>query len=183
MFPPEKPIEWISKYGSISFNQFGAEFPYGGINEEGLVVEIMTSRAEYPLPDNRPAINESQWVQYQLDNAKNIEEVISSNKDIRISKIQQNLPFLITDKKGNSAVIEFLNRKMKVYKGENLPFAVLENSTYDISLYNQKAKKQCRFNTTLNMLNNYKLNDTNISPVDYSFKILEEVALDGSWSI
>ena len=49
MFPPEKPIEWISKYGSISFNQFGAEFPYGGINEEGLVVEIMTSRAEYPF--------------------------------------------------------------------------------------------------------------------------------------
>ena len=30
---------WISKFGSITFNQNGKEFPYGGINEKGLVVE------------------------------------------------------------------------------------------------------------------------------------------------
>lgn len=35
IFPPEKPVEWISKYGSVTFNQFGAEFPFGGMNEEG----------------------------------------------------------------------------------------------------------------------------------------------------
>lgn len=41
VFPPEKPVTWTSRYGSITFNQFGKEFPFGGINEKGLVVELM----------------------------------------------------------------------------------------------------------------------------------------------
>jgi choloylglycine hydrolase len=32
-----KTISWISKYGSITFNQYGREFPTGGMNEKGLV--------------------------------------------------------------------------------------------------------------------------------------------------
>jgi len=39
--PGEKPLTWTARYGSISFNQNGREFPYGGINEAGLVVEQM----------------------------------------------------------------------------------------------------------------------------------------------
>ena len=34
-------ISWISKFGSITFNQYGKEFPTGGMNEKGLVVELM----------------------------------------------------------------------------------------------------------------------------------------------
>jgi choloylglycine hydrolase len=26
---------WTSRYGSITFNQYGREFPSGGINEKG----------------------------------------------------------------------------------------------------------------------------------------------------
>jgi choloylglycine hydrolase len=33
------PVTWISRYGSISFNQNGKEMLYGGINEKGLAVE------------------------------------------------------------------------------------------------------------------------------------------------
>lgn len=61
----------------------------------------------YPLLDNRPAVNELQWVQFQLDNCSTIDEVIKSDKFIRISKINQDLHFLICDKSGNTAVIEF----------------------------------------------------------------------------
>ena len=32
-----KRISWTSRYGSITFNQFGKEFPLGGMNEKGLV--------------------------------------------------------------------------------------------------------------------------------------------------
>ena len=32
---------WVSQYGSITFNQYGKEFPTGGMNEKGLVVELM----------------------------------------------------------------------------------------------------------------------------------------------
>jgi len=39
--PDGNTITWTSKYGSITFNQFGKEFPTGGMNEMGLVVELM----------------------------------------------------------------------------------------------------------------------------------------------
>ncbi|MBP6398063.1 MAG: linear amide C-N hydrolase, partial [Saprospiraceae bacterium] len=32
---------WISKYGSITFNQNGKEMPYGGMNEKGLAIEML----------------------------------------------------------------------------------------------------------------------------------------------
>ena len=64
-------LTWTSKYGSATFNQYGREFPMGGINEAGLVVETMLlDETEYPSPDSRPGIGLLQWVQYQLDNFK-----------------------------------------------------------------------------------------------------------------
>src|SRR3712207_5008764 len=53
-----KTIEWVSKYGSVTFNQYGKEFPNGGMNEKGLVVELMwLSESSYPTPDNRPGLS------------------------------------------------------------------------------------------------------------------------------
>ena len=68
IFPPEKPARWVSKYGSVTFNQVGREMPYGGMNETGLVVENMYLRTSiYPPVDERPAVSEVQWIQYMLD--------------------------------------------------------------------------------------------------------------------
>src|SRR5450432_235264 len=51
----DNTISWVSKYGSITFNQYGKEFPTGGMNETGLVVELMwAAGSQYPKPDNRP---------------------------------------------------------------------------------------------------------------------------------
>lgn len=182
VFPPEKSTKWTSKYGSITFNQFGKEFPFGGINEKGLVVEIMLVPGEYPAFDNRTAVNELQWIQYQLDNFETIEGVIGSDKDIRISRIDKNIHFLICDSFGNVAVIEFDRKGMKVYTGRDLPIAVLENDTYSRSLEKHKRKKTCRFSTAANMVDKFQPRGK-ISAVDYSFQILDKVALDGSWSI
>src|SRR5687768_14824235 len=95
VFPPEKPINWTSKYGSVTFNQFGKEFPFGGINEKGLVIEIMVSMAEYAEPDERPIVNELQWIQYQLDNSATIEEVIQTDAFLRIGQTHEILHYLI----------------------------------------------------------------------------------------
>ena len=58
-------IAWTSKYGSATFNQYGREFPMGGMNEAGLVVEsMMLFETEYPLPDTRSGIDPTQWIQY-----------------------------------------------------------------------------------------------------------------------
>jgi len=77
--PSEKPSKWVSKFGSITFNQIGRELPFGGINENGLVVEHMTlDNTVYPSKDNRYAIGAFQWIRFELDNYSTIEEVISS---------------------------------------------------------------------------------------------------------
>jgi choloylglycine hydrolase len=54
--PPNQPATWKSRYGSLTFNQYGREFPTGGMNEAGLVVELMwLDGTRYPL-DSRPAV-------------------------------------------------------------------------------------------------------------------------------
>jgi choloylglycine hydrolase len=182
VFFPERPIHWVSKYGSLTFNQFGKEFPFGGINEKGLVVELMVVSTDYPSFDDRAAINELQWVQYQLDNCLTIDEVIKTDKFLRISMINQNLHYLICDKLGNSAVIEFSEKGMNVYRDKKLPVPVLENATYANSAKDYIDGESSRFTKVINMIMAYK-STTTASVIDYSFSILNEVALDTSWSI
>jgi penicillin V acylase-like amidase (Ntn superfamily) len=80
-------IKWESKYGSITFNQFGKEFPLGGINEKGLVIEELNySPSKYP-PNKTLYLNEMQWIQYQLDRAQSVTEVIESLDTISISSL------------------------------------------------------------------------------------------------
>src|SRR5688572_33254112 len=43
---------WVSKYGSITFNQFGRELPNGGMNDAGLVVaDLWRDGTIYPEVD------------------------------------------------------------------------------------------------------------------------------------
>lgn len=186
VFPPHKPIKWKSKYGSVTFNQFGKEFPYGGINEVGLVIEIMVANAEYENFDNRNAINELQWIQFQLDNYTNIEEVINSNTYLRITPVNQQLHYFICDKEGNRAVIEYIGNKMVVYQDDKLPISVLENSLYKKSLDQYKNNKKSRFCTATKLLNNLDeelIQNNKINLIEKSFSILKEVVLSGEWSI
>ena len=183
VFPPDESITWVSKYGSITFNQFGKELPYGGMNEQGLVVELMNADAEYPYTDSRKAINELQWIQYQLDNCASVTEVLATDKIMRISNIEQQLHFLVCDKEGNVAVIEFIDEKMSVKTAETLVYPVLENDLYALSLEKYKNGQQCRFATAVQMINEFEEMDASVSAVDYAFLILNKVMLDGSWSI
>jgi choloylglycine hydrolase len=65
----DRPPTWTAQYGSVTFNQYGREFPVGGMNEAGLAVEVLWNfSVDYPDPDKRPSLNELQWIQYQLDN-------------------------------------------------------------------------------------------------------------------
>ncbi len=64
----DEPVQWMSRYPSVTFNQYGREFPLGGMNSQGLVVEIMwLERSTFPETDERKAINQLQWIQNQLD--------------------------------------------------------------------------------------------------------------------
>lgn len=131
----EKPATWVSKYGSLTFNQFGREFPAGGINEKGLVVvQTMYTATQYPTNDQRPVISELQWIQYQLDNFVSVDEVVASDSKVRISVNSVPLHFMVCDQAGNVAVIEFLDGKIVCYKGGQLPYPVLGNDVYGKSV-------------------------------------------------
>ena len=82
-----EPVSWTSKYGSVTVNFLGREFPFEGMNEAGLVVSAMDlGLTEYPAPDARPAITHLQWIQYQLDTAATVADVIASDLKLRINK-------------------------------------------------------------------------------------------------
>ena len=113
-------ISWVSQYGSITFNQYGKEFPTGGMNEKGLVVELMwLDETKYPAADNRPAVGVLQWIQYQLDNCATIEDVIATDKKLRIASTgNPPLHYLVADANGRAATIEFLEGKMVIHQGQ-----------------------------------------------------------------
>jgi len=186
-------IGWVSKYGSITFNQYGKEFPTGGMNEKGLVVELMwLDETKYPAADNRPAIGVLQWIQYQLDNCITIDEIIETDKKLRVSPTGTTpLHYLVADANGKVATIEFLNGKMVVHKGSDLSFPVLTNNTYDESVKSVKNSSSNgnnsleRFGQTCKMIQQLNTNNTAKQLADYAFNILEDVAQGDftKWSI
>jgi penicillin V acylase-like amidase (Ntn superfamily) len=124
-------FSWVSRFGSVTFNQFGWGFPLGGINEAGLVVEELSySPARYPPADDRSGLTELQWIQFQLDNSASVEEVLASDTLVRIDGFLFGLHYMVADPSGSVAVIEFLEGRRVVYRGEDLPVPVLANDTY-----------------------------------------------------
>src|SRR6186713_3343821 len=186
-------ISWLSKYGSITFNQYGKEFPTGGMNEKGLVVELMwLDETKYPAADNRPAMGVLQWIQYQLDNCITIDEIIATDKKIRISPTGNTpLHYLVADANGKVATIEFLNGKMVVHRGSGLSFPVLTNNTYDESVTSVKNSSSNgnnsleRFGEACKMIQRLNTNNTTKPLTDYAFDMLGEVAQGDftKWSI
>src|SRR5438067_1938354 len=54
MSPTDRPARWHADHASLTFNQYGREMPNGGINEAGLVVEVMwLDETRLPPPDAR----------------------------------------------------------------------------------------------------------------------------------
>jgi len=149
--PPENQLKWTSKQGSITFNQVGRDFPYGGINESGLVIEQLWFNAtKYPKPDHRYGISVLKWIQYQLDVSENIDDVINSDSRVRIEDDSgAALHFFLTDRKGCCACIEFIEGEMKVKKGETLKVSVLTNNAYSESLEHLDSPKKERDNPNI----------------------------------
>jgi hypothetical protein len=88
----------------VTFNQYGREFPAGGMNDAGLVVEIMwLESSEYERPDARPTLNELQWIQYQLDRFATVDEVEAHAAELRVSRVNGKVHYLACDRGGHCA--------------------------------------------------------------------------------
>lgn len=127
--PQPNPFRWVSKYGSVTFNQYGRELPNGGVNERGLMIEILwLDSSQYPAPDARPGLNEGQWAQYALDNFATVEEMAANMDQVRLSPIFGLVHHLVCDRSGACAVFENIGGQLVVSRGEGV--SAITNSTY-----------------------------------------------------
>jgi choloylglycine hydrolase len=184
--PPEQPARWTSEYGSVTITQIGKEFPNGGMNEKGLVVEQTTLWSTvYPMIDSRPAIGELQWIQYMLDTCATVHEVIEFSPSLRIAQSTSKLHYMVSDHSGDCAVIEFIEGEMKVYRGRELPVPAIANSPYREAVASHLTRQagpmnnddyeinsQARFATVKQMLQ--FAGETGQSETDLGFSILNE---------
>jgi len=185
--PGDRSLTWTSRHGSVTFNQYGRDQPTGGMNEAGLVVALMwVNGTGYPAPDSRPAVGGGTgWIQYQLDTARNVADVIASDSQVRIPRSGSPLHYLVADRDGQVAAIEFRDGKMVVHAGSTLVAPALANDFYAESvaeyrklgdtgqLTPERIGVQSRFARAASRTTSYR---SGADPVQYAFDTLHEVA-------
>jgi choloylglycine hydrolase len=130
---PDAPFTWISKYGSLTYTQFGRDFPISGMNEKGLAIEILWD-FDTNGPDNKgqgPSINEAQWIQYQLDVSADVRDAIANSKLVTMKKLYAPIHYLVCDSREDCAVFEYNQEKVTITDASYVP--ALANSGYPAS--------------------------------------------------
>ncbi len=143
----QNPHKWTSKYGSLVVTGYDLA-SHEGVNEKGLSAAILylAGETDYGKRDPKVAgIGVTQWVQYFLDKYATVAEAVEAQKSFAFQIDSLILPngfptlvhLSLVDKSGDSAVIEFVGGKAKVYHDKR--FTVMTNEpTYDKQIENLK---------------------------------------------
>lgn len=127
----DEPATWRSRFASLTLNQYGRELPNGGMNEAGLVVEVLVLAAtETEPPDGRPVVTELDLVQYLLDQAETTPEAVSLARTVRVVTAYAPLHYFVCDAAGACAVLELIDGRLVVSTGADLPVRAVTNSAY-----------------------------------------------------
>ncbi|STX52461.1 choloylglycine hydrolase [Legionella busanensis] len=143
----DNSLQWKSKYGSVVVSEFNSSAVSDGINEHGLAAHLLyLTGSSYEARDkNLPAISNTLWAQYILDNYKTVNEVVAATDKFQIIEtvvFNQKWPLHlnIQDASGDAAVIEFINGKKVIYHGPQ--YTTMTNEpAYNIQLDNLKRYK------------------------------------------
>jgi len=190
---PGQRASWISKYGSLTFNQNGRGMPYGGMNEKGLVVEMLWLDAtRYNLDSAKPYLNELEFIQYRLDNFETVQQVIDHLDALKIYPIKGKLHYVIADATGASVIIEYLDGKATVHARDSQTCQAITNNGVD---YSARYKDQFKGKNNTSSLYRYHRLDQEILELkkadlqeQTAFTILDEVRIRSGdfrtmWSI
>jgi choloylglycine hydrolase len=143
----ENPHKWTSKYGSLILTAYDMG-THEGVNEKGLSAHALYLAEENSFPQRDPkqqGIGIMQWVQYYLDNYATVAEAVEAQKSwafqIEPLILPNGFPTLVhvslSDKTGDSAVIEFIGGKARIHHDRR--FTVMTNEpTYDKQIENLK---------------------------------------------
>ena len=137
---PVNPLEWTSKYGNVIVVSFGQSLN-SGMNEKGLVVDsLWLSDSNYGKPEaNEKTVGANEFVLYLLDSFATVREAVDALKAGGIRIFQDKVPgtdqdlklhFMLTDKSGANAVLEFMDGKLNVYEKQGTA-AMTNDPPYD----------------------------------------------------
>jgi choloylglycine hydrolase len=144
----QNPHKWTTKYGSLVLSAYDIG-THEGVNEKGLAAHALYlagPEVSFGTRDpKRPGIGVMQWVQYYLDNFATVAEAVAAQENFAFQIepliLPNGFPTLvhvsISDKSGDSAVIEYIGGKAKIYHDKR--FNVMTNEpTYDKQIENLK---------------------------------------------
>jgi choloylglycine hydrolase len=191
-----RPANWTSKYGSVTFNQNGKNMPYGGMNEKGLVVEMLwLDLTKFNIDEEKDYVNELEWIQYQLDNYESVGEVLDHLNDLKIYPLKGKIHYILTDGTGESVIIEYLNGKPFTSKKEvNSCQAITNNAV----IHSEKYKDELHGIPEKNHISFYRYHQLeqriasieNLAAIDeqLAFNMLKQVTISKGdfktmWSI
>lgn len=127
-------ITWTSKYASVVLSGYDIA-TVDGINEKGLVANLLyLAETEFGTVNDKPTLSIGAWTQFVLDNYANVDEAVENLKQEPFRIVASTLPngsypglhLSLSDKTGNSAILEYINGKLVIHKGKE--HAVMTNS-------------------------------------------------------
>lgn len=143
----DNSLQWVSQYGSIVATAYDLATT-DGMNEKGFTAELngMVS-ADFGARDKSvAAISILMWAQFYLDNFATVSEAVhySENTPMQIVPVFMpqikryiNLHLAIADASGDSAILEYIDGKLKIFHDRS--YKVMTNDPrYDLQLENLK---------------------------------------------
>ena len=129
-------MHWTSKYGSIIASGYDISTT-DGLNEKGLAANLLwLAESEYPVvKPNDKTLSLSMWAQYVLDNYATVNEAIDALEKNPLIVVTKQVPgqermgtvhLSLSDKTGDSAIIEYINGKQVIYHSKK--YTVMTNS-------------------------------------------------------
>ncbi len=130
-------IKWASKYASVGANGSGVPWIFDGFNEKGLSMGLFyhpttAKYMPYKKSDAKKTLAVWELGSYILENFATTKEVKENIHKVVVPEVvfekwgfSPPVHFIVTDAKGESIVIEFLNGKMRVFDN---PLGVITNS-------------------------------------------------------
>jgi choloylglycine hydrolase len=143
----DNPHKWTTKHGSVALSAYDSG-THEGVNEKGLAAHALYLAGETDFGKRDPklqGIGVMQWVQYYLDNFASVAEAVEAQKSFTFQIEPLVLPncfptlvhLSLSDKSGDSAVIEYIGGKARIYHDRR--FNVMTNEpTYDKQIENLK---------------------------------------------
>lgn len=136
-------IKWTSKYGSVIAAMYNVG-TVDGMNDAGLAGNLLyltnSDYGDYRF-SKKPLLSIGAWLQYVLDNYATVAEAVSALSKEPFTIVAPALPngsaaqghLAITDKSGDTAIVEYTGGKLQIYHGKQ--FKVMTNEpTFDQQL-------------------------------------------------